>query len=603
MAASLSKSAVVIGLLLSAGLPWFAGGRQPVALLITSTSLLLAGFLLWRSRPWQRLPWLLTAAGGGVVAWSLLSLIWSINRYQTVWFSLYLALAALVFIVTWQLRLDTRLRQLWKQGYVTAAAAFSLYGGWLYLTESYERLTSSFYWANPFAAWLLPALLIGWQLYRRSPSWWWLIAMAINLAAFALTDSRSAMLVAGLTAAAAVVRVSPSRREWTKLLLVLGLAAGLVVGLNTWRSQLQRQPVAVPGTRFSEALEGESQSGSDRLNFLRAGWSIWQQQPITGTGAGTFAAAHPAHQVRVTSAASHPHNFWAQVAAELGLIGVGLWLLLVAVWLRYSTRQDLAAWLATAALLVHFALDIDARYPALWLLLAALAGWSSGPRQRAPGRAWWLAILPLPLLVSVQLYSSEQQALRGQDHQDHSRYEEAAAAFAAARGGYIYDPDLLTKEGINHYALGLEQRSASELLEAGRLAQLAQAQDPRDSQHSFLLARIAQAQGDLVQAERHYQAAIAADRLNHPEYYLDFAQLRLRQQQPQAALVLLDEVIGLYPNQVVLNRSANSRLRVVLAQIYSLRGVLRGSLADAAQALWLDPDNRQAQQLKSQLSP
>lgn len=605
MPVSLTKSRVIIGLVLLAGQPWFTGGRSPVALLISSAALLIAGFLVWRSRELEQLPLPLAGAGGWVLLWGLLSFFWSINRYQTLLFNLQLGLAAVAFMIIWQLRRDAGLRQSWKQAYVITAAGFSLYGGWLYIVGGYERLTSSFYWANPFAAWLLPALLIGWQLQRRSRGNLWLALTAVNLAAFLLADSRSATLVIAIAGVALVVWRRPRRAEWIKLLLMLALTAGLVTGLNTWRSQYQGRQANVPGARFSEAIEGESQSGSDRLNYLRASWEIFKDSPVWGSGAGTFAAAHPAYQIRVTSAASHPHSIWPQVAVELGVVGLVLWLGLIGLWLKFSSRQDLAVWLATVVLLVHFGLDIDARYPAMWLLLAVLAGWSLDARQK-PRRSKlapvWLAVL-LPLLVSAQLYQSEQQAVAGQNHQDHSRYEAAIASFTAARSGLVYDPDLLTKEAINHYALGLETRQEAELAAAEQLATLATRQDPRDSQHYFLLARISQARGELDQALQMYQRALQLDTLNHPEYYLDLAQLHLRREQPNEAVEVLNRVITLYPDPVITNRSANPRLKMIMAQIYSLRGVLTGSMADAERALRLDRHNRQAQQLKSQLTP
>lgn len=610
----MNKSLVIAGTVLVAMLPWWSGGRESAAFLITAFAVLIGSLLLWRQPgPAKTVAsWPLRWVAAAITLWAGLGLIWSVNRFSTEMWLAYWALAVLVFILAANLNLQTKKRLL--NGYLWLAAAASAYGIYTYLTGSYDRLTSGFYWANPAAAYLLPAAVIGaweWVRERRLKI---LVPTATVLTGFWLTDSRGAFLVLGLLTAIAMA--APAFRR--KVLLAGSLAAAtfvLALGFNWLRSHQFNQPSLAPGSRFAEAAQGESSSVRDRLGYISSSLKIWLQYPAGGTGPGTFGTVHPQYQSKVTQASSDAHNFYIQTLAEQGLIGfmLLLWLvclLLIGMW-RGAARQPemAAAGVAAVGLGLHFGLDIDARYPALIVLLAALTGAVYQPLLRRTVDYRRAGIMPVLLtvllIVSLSAYQSSVWAAKGAAAQQSRDYEAAAAEYEKAHGNLVYDPDYLTAEGINYYTLA-SVTGGSKSYESLALdrAERAIKSDPRDSQHYFLKARVERLGGRLAAAESDYRQALKLDRFNHPQYYADLASLQLQLGRENDAAGTATQGISLYPQKVIDNRSYDRQVPGAVSQLYTIRAAIKlknnqDASGDINQALKLFPLNREAQQLRS----
>lgn len=188
-------SAVV--LILLTVLPWFTGGQDPTALLISGFSLVLLALLLWRQPSVRQVrggvtTWLALA----LLGWGALSLIWSVNRYDTALWLIYLAMPILGFVLTAQVAESLAIRRRLVLGYVGVSLVFVIYGVWLYLTGSYPRFTSVIYWPNPAAAYLLPALLvtIDRAVATGKRGWAYRVPAIILATGFWLADSRGATI-------------------------------------------------------------------------------------------------------------------------------------------------------------------------------------------------------------------------------------------------------------------------------------------------------------------------------------------------------------------------------------------------------------------------
>ena len=68
------------------------------------------------------------------------------------------------------------------------------------------------------------------------------------------------------------------------------------------------------------------QSSQARKRLMGESWDAFVQNPLTGVGAGQFKDWNPQGRVEAWHEA---HNVWLQVAAELGILGVGAFLFLV----------------------------------------------------------------------------------------------------------------------------------------------------------------------------------------------------------------------------------------------------------------------------------
>jgi O-antigen ligase len=553
----------LLGLLLV--VPWLGGGRDNLALILNFFALGVAIFFVWRRSDRPAIGGWLPVVMLALLVWGGLSLLWTVNRFQTVsWLVQWYTVIGTFVIGRW-LATKPKWRNKWLRGYVWIVAIASLYGMYLLVAGEYDRLTSTFYWANPMAGFVLPAIILS--------AFWWAdtgrkldgAVAIITTAALLLTASRGGMLSLGVVAVVAAVTVRRRSKFWLRLVLMIVAAfilSTLVTQLRSWQHHGTASNVS-QDSRYQEALQGESLSVADRLNYLKSSAKAVGEHPIEGTGAGTFATVYPEYQLRVISATTNAHNFYAQTAVELGLIG-GLLLTAIAVmaiWSgRIAAKTDatlLPVVLGLAAMLIHLGLDIDASYPAILALVGVLIGITY--QSKTQYRRYLPSVLAIALVLAlpvISMYQSQMWRERGNIEQDNHDYAKAADDFAHAASGIIYDPDVLTAEGINYYTLaagGVVPKSEA-VPQAIQPALLAMASDSLDAQHYFLMARANLLIESYDLAEDNYRRALDHDRFNHPEYYVDLARLYIFQQRYADAKNELDTVIGLYPADVIANR-------------------------------------------------
>jgi O-antigen ligase len=583
-------------------LPWFSGGQEPIAMLVSAGALLLGGLLAWRQpqvRAFKMGP--LAISYLLFMAFAFLSLVWSVNRYSTgVWLTEWLT-AGLAFRLAYIVAGEKDGRERLLRIYLITALLFCVAAVWLYMTSSYDRLTGLFYWPNPAAAYLIPAILIAIDRMRISVGKQvliWGALASVFIACFMLTDSRAAFIVLVFVALMYFVIVVMNRAMWMRLgaVLVAGLfiSYGLVF-LST--ITVQHSSKIAPGSRLTQVAAGQSESLSDRLNYIESALMIWNAHPILGTGAGTYGAVHPQYQRRVISASVDAHNEYAQLLSELGLVGIllFLWLLL---WLLAGTFRGLvkepqlvALGIGAVGLLLHFGLDIDASYPALLILLAVILGMIY--RQSHLTRkslSWKLPFVAALLLVpTASLYKSEAWAARAAASQQEGNYSQAAALYSEAHTGVLYNPTYIDAEGINDYTVALTGGTQSKVALALALdrARMAERLAPVDGQNYQLEGRVLWVQGKVGAAESAFRRALVLDPYDHPEYALDLASAEVLANNPLQAITTAQDMINLYPDDVVTNRLGDVTLKPALGNLEALIGNIDyrlGRYADARSA-------------------
>lgn len=603
---------LAVGGLLLALLPWFEGGREPVGLVLVAGGLSLAALLLWRQPEAGQLG----VRGVSLPAWLLLglaalSLMWSINRFDSWRWILLFGAVIVAFRCAYAIA-ETPWRSYLLRGYTFIALAFALYGVGVFMLGDYPRLTSSIGWANPAAAFLLPALLLSAQLpeggWRRS--WRPFLLGLVLWCAFWLADSRGAVLAVVLAALALMLYARPGRRYVLSMLLLGVSGYALSLGLiSAWHQVPGRTGVFAPGSRFAEVARGESTSGGDRLRYLSSAVQMGSDRPLIGFGAGTYGAVHPYYQERVASASGSAHNVYLQTFAELGVPGFALmgWLMLaVLAGLRRRVKGDTEAAVVAAgalALLVHFGLDIDARYPALVVLLGMLLGLSyCPPRVFGPTRmAGAVPLLSAALLMVAGLMNiGSLWAAGGLAAQHNDSPAEAVGLLARASSLPVADPDWLNAAGINALllAVGGEGNKNELTRRAAAFAEEARRRDPYDAQHHQLLGRILLAKGDLEGAQREFSEALRLDPYNRPEYALDLVRALAQTGKPQAAEPVARTMLERYPPDVIEARLSDP---VVLRPLVFLRLELARIEEAQGRAREADKLRTEARQLYAQL--
>lgn len=162
-----------------------------------------------------------------------------------------------------------------------------------------------------------------------------------------------------------------------------GIAA--LVALSTWlaadKLQVVLHRLATEQTDMPADLSVPS-----RLAFAKATLEMALDHPAVGVGAGSFEGAFPRYYSARGVLVDHAHCDWAQLLAELGVVGwtallVGVALLAREVWRAAPSDEPLerralsrAALLGVAPLLVHSLVDFNLRIPANALWAAVLLG-------------------------------------------------------------------------------------------------------------------------------------------------------------------------------------------------------------------------------------
>jgi O-antigen ligase len=193
---------------------------------------------------------------------------------------------------------------------------------------------------NYFAAELVPAILIAIFLFATTGSvrtrWMAAVVASADLVAFVLTQSRGGIV--GLTAALLAAVAFAGRARPRILALVLALIA---VGLGYY---LTVKPAHVFGTGVSGGL---AQTSSGRTDEWHVALKVFERHPIGGVGLGNYQVVEPAYATQTVNLVFSrmivqfrqvAHNTYLEMAAELGFVGLLLFLTLLVLPLRIAAR-------------------------------------------------------------------------------------------------------------------------------------------------------------------------------------------------------------------------------------------------------------------------
>lgn len=286
------------------------------------------------------------------------------------------------------------------------------------LMGRYMRAYGTFAQPNPFGGYLGLLLPLGystviaeWPSARRAwrdaapwRAWLWhlaLVATLVMLAGLVASWSRGAL--AGLVAGGILVALALGKKAWplVPLCLILlllvpqmlpALPADLVGRLNEAVAYIR-----VPDLATVEVTDANF-SIIERLAHWVAAWRMFGRSPWLGVGTGQYATAYPSVALpRWQDPLGHAHNFYLNVLAEAGLLGLCTYLAMLCVALcsawRSAHRQDgwrrgvaLGAVGMLGHLLVHSALD-NLYVHGMYLIVGIVLGMAIWEPQEDPGLA------------------------------------------------------------------------------------------------------------------------------------------------------------------------------------------------------------------------
>jgi hypothetical protein len=404
------------------------------------------------------------------------------------------------------------------------------------------------------------------------------VAGTFGLLLLAMT---AALLAAGLATGFRATRRAPSPRLRRRVGLAAAAAACVVPllafgsvatsdrGIGGTVSDLTSEDAATTG-----GPERLTTASSSRGRYWRQAADVFEEQPLRGTGAGTFGVARLRHRDDPL-VARHAHGFVAQTASDLGALGLGVTTLLVLAWLAATGRavgvRRGAPWdaervgvaaLGLAALVFGLQSAIDWTWfvpgPAVMALVAAgfVAGRGRLPALAAGGVAPALAgqayaggvgaDAPTRELPAGTLLRAAAARVRGARRPPAERLVPAVCVLllALVAAWSAWQPersDAASERALSLLEGGQLDRAASE-------AQAARDANPLSPKPLFVQAAVADRGGDRAAATDLLQRAVV-ENPSVPETWLRLATYQLRElDRPLDALRTLQGALYLDPH-------------------------------------------------------
>ena len=258
--------------------------------------------------------------------------------------------------------------------------------------------------------------------WHRAP---WLVAVLAAGVGLWFSESRTALAAAGIVITTAVASTALVRWRPAVRLVVLGSLVAVALGLGSVRVHFLEKDPTYRGAGF-------------RTQFNETSARMIAARPLLGVGVGQYFRTSPlflSPRLAWSYGRENAHNYFLQVAAELGVVGLAsfgawagvvLWRAMKALGRRPHDARLLGGTAGIVAFLGtcvtgHPLLVNEVAFP-FWMqfgLVAALAGsvlWNTDPAvdglrpaQRAP-RAWRFAAAAIGVCVML---SAPVSALRG----------------------------------------------------------------------------------------------------------------------------------------------------------------------------------------------
>jgi putative inorganic carbon (HCO3(-)) transporter len=248
--------------------------------------------------------------------------------------------------------------------------------------HTYFRVNSIFWDPNVYGRYLALVTVVAAaaMLWARTRETFWLPTGLIAVLWIGLVPTYSQSSFIALLAGLAVLgAIRWSRPKWTLAAVAIGcVLAAAVILLVGGKADLGRLNILTGG----------------RANLVEGGAELFSERPVWGYGSGSFQQAYRDHREDKDVPVSESHTEPVTVAAEQGLIGLVVYLLLILVALQTLSRgiwtggaARAAVLAAFVALLVHtlsYAGFFDD--PITWVLLAIGASLAHGaaPAIRDP---------------------------------------------------------------------------------------------------------------------------------------------------------------------------------------------------------------------------
>jgi O-antigen ligase len=209
------------------------------------------------------------------------------------------------------------------------------------------------------------------------------IALVLTRSRMGNTGFFAAMLIVG-----AVTLLLTRRSAPAMVALIVSLIVVDVFVIGTWVG-LEKVMERVQGTTMNLEGQGVEESVELRQDAAKHGLDLVKAFPVFGTGGGSFYNSYIRYRTPRPGFFDHAHNDYVELAADYGLVGIGLlgalvlttaWKCLRAIAKRRSSLPrgiSFGVLMAMVALAIHSTVDFNLQLPAnaLTLVVILSMGW------------------------------------------------------------------------------------------------------------------------------------------------------------------------------------------------------------------------------------
>ncbi|MFA5135071.1 MAG: O-antigen ligase family protein [Patescibacteria group bacterium] len=455
------------------------------------------------------------------------------------------------------------------------------------------------YNANALGSYLLFSLLLGIVLAlsaekRRNRALFWFGTLVL-LGSFLLTFSFTAWV--SIAVPLGILAWLQRKKIFTKKGLLFFLIAftalfTVAVGVRYLRSGNFLHALKIHTTI---PAEGIAESFNQRLKFISSAAEIFYDHPLTGSGLATYQDVYPRYAASVLEQPRYAHNYYIQLAAEVGFFGVLAFVALISTLLircRAAVRRlagDSARYpyalglsLGVLASAIHALFDFGWHFPGVFVLfwiaggiVIAQGGQADEGRARHPGsnRTAVILCVSVGLLLmarGITLIASEAYYDKAERQRSLGGISYPLELYARA---VAFDPSptkMKRQAGLLYeQANTIPDYNPGSFYEAERVTLDAMQWSEIDCFGYNLLGRIYFILEDYGSAERAYQKAIEINPVFEPDFYYDLAALYGKQEDYVGAVATIESILSRYGETV---KTANPKLKTELSFLNLLLG-------------------------------
>jgi O-antigen ligase len=297
----------------------------------------------------------------------------------------------------------------WFLTLVAISAPIQFLSGWLGWwggDDPSRPMLGTFYWHNPYAAFLIPGGLVGlllWTWRHRLFSALGLVCFTFASVGIWFSTSRAglATFVLGVVLVCVAAAVRAERWEALRQIAIaaaIGVAAAFFVSGPPFFSH-RASPLTAEQTRAQ--TQHLTTNAGQRVDFWHQALIVFQHHPITGGGYKSLVSQAVGHAPKDMPLSPYAHNGYLQALGEGGLV-LGVPFLLAVIIVAVVVVKNLFRGLvrpgdlpierivlaiALGCVMLHAGVDFDWSYAADFGMAALLAGLVIGQSGRRPAAA------------------------------------------------------------------------------------------------------------------------------------------------------------------------------------------------------------------------